>query len=93
MLSKSDAAENVAITEQREATVSLHYLNSFASQTPIFFFVNFTQKRRARFSTGGELHNLDKRLALTFPAPDCQGDRSLPSLMNSRAEKKWRTDM
>lgn len=69
------------------AYFSTYTISTFASQTS---FSEFLSKKNCwmHFSAGGELHNLDKRFLLTFPAPDCQCDRSLPSLMNSGAGGK-----
>ncbi len=85
MLSKSDTAENAAITKQQEATTLAHTLSTDLHLKQLS--VKFSQKSWVHFTTGGELRNLDKRFVLTFPAPACQIDRSLPSLMNSGAEK------
>lgn len=80
---RSEIAENVAITEQQEAPNSVHHqLICIAN-----IFIYFSQKCWAHSSAGGELNNLDKRFLLTFPAPHCQSNRSLPSLMNSGAER------
>lgn len=88
----SKYGENIAIMEQQEATISALTLSTDLHLKHLS--VNFSKKCWVHLSAGGELHNLDKRYQLTFPAPDCQSDRSLPSLMNSGAGgKKWCTGM
>lgn len=90
--SKSEIAQNVKpLPSSGEANYfSTHTTHRFASQTS-FCGEFLSEKRWVHFSAGGERRNLDKRFLLTFPAPDCQSDRSLPSLMNSGVGKKWCT--
>lgn len=90
--SKSEIAQNVKPLPSSGETnyFSTHTTHRFASQTS-FCGEFLSEKRWVHFSAGGERRNLDKRFLLTFPAPDCQSDRSLPSLMNSGVGKKWCT--